>query len=219
MPQPKKKLDHVVRMGLGVMLTSFALIVVGMFLTRPDRSIPPFSIGSQEGTAVAIHVPSWTSDGEIETLVRRFQKVARETRNFGPMKIRPTTPQSPEGSYSRLTIYIFSESRWTAPDVLHRYLAGEDRTLRETFGRKVRGLYRLDGSAAEGRIGPLLDQHDSPATAASSRVLFKGPLRPTTTAPSESHDGADGGPTSPSVGAETGPSPSPLSGTPADLDP
>ena len=200
MPQPKKKLDPVVRMGLGVMITSFAVIVGGMYLTRPDRSIPPFTIGAQEGTAVAIHVPSRTSDGEIETLVRRFQKVARETRNFGPMKIQPTTPQDPAGRYSRLTIYIFAEDAWTEPDVLHKYLAGEDRTLRETFGRKVRGLYRLDGSAEEGRIGPLLNQHDSPATAAYSRVLFKGPLQSTLPVLTGSRAEADGGATSSRAG-------------------
>lgn len=92
MPQPKKKLDVLVKLALGVLCTSFALIWSGMFLSRPDRSIPPYSIGSQEGTAVAIHVPGWTSDPEIETLIERFRKVGRETHDFGKMKVRPTTP-------------------------------------------------------------------------------------------------------------------------------
>lgn len=197
---------------MGVMITSFALIFGGMFLTRPDRSIPPFSIGSQEGTAVAIHVPSWTSDGEIETLVRRFQKVARETRDFGPMKIQPTTPKDPAGPYSRVTIYIFAAAKWTEPDVLRRYLAGEDRSLGEVFAKAVRGLYRLDESSAEGRVGPLLDQEDSPATAAYSRVLFKESLGPPTTVMTESRADADRGVTSLRAGGQTGPSPSPLSG-------
>lgn len=219
MPRPKKKLDPVVRLALGVMLASFALTVVGMFLTRPDRSIPPFSIGSQEGTAVAIHVPSRTSDGEIETLVRRFRKVARETRDFGLMKIQPTTPRDPAGPYSRIVIYIFSDNAWTEPDVLHRYVAGEDQRLKEAFAKAVRGLYRLDESTEEGRISPLLDQQDSPATAAYSRVLFKETLRPAAPVLTEPRAAANRGPTSSSVGNKTGPSPSPLSDGPADRGP
>ncbi len=176
MTVPKKKLDTVVRLGLGVFILSFALIFGGMFLTRPDRSIPPYSIGTQEATIVAVHVPSWTSDGEIETLIRRFRKVGRETRDFGPMKIQPTTPADPDGRYRRMTIHIFADPQWTEPDVLTRYLAGEDRELVTGFRRAVRGTYRLEGAVEEGRIGPLLAQQDSPATAAYSRVLFKGPI-------------------------------------------
>lgn len=52
-PQTPRKLDTVVKLGLGVFVGSFVLISVGMFLSRPDRSIPPYSVGSQEGTAVA----------------------------------------------------------------------------------------------------------------------------------------------------------------------
>src|SRR5215510_16585432 len=92
-PSPKKKpLDTVVKLALMVFFGSFGLIWGGMYLSRPDRSIPPYSIGSQEGSTVAVHVPPYTSDTEIETLVERFRKVGRESRNFGIMKIRPTTP-------------------------------------------------------------------------------------------------------------------------------
>lgn len=173
---PKKQLDIVVKLGLGVFVLSFALIFGGMFLTRPDRSIPPYSIGSQEGTIVAVHVPSWTSDGEIEILIRRFRKVGRETRDFGPMKIRPTTPADPEGNYRRITIHIFADPRWTEPEVLAGFLENQDAELVEGFRAAVRGTYRLEGAIEEGRIGPLLVQRDSPATAAYSRVLFKGPI-------------------------------------------
>ncbi len=86
LPKWFRNLDTVVKLGLGVFVGSFVLIWGGMFLTRPDRTIPPYSIGSQEGTAVAVHVPSWTSDTGIETLIHRFQKVAREGREFGLMK-------------------------------------------------------------------------------------------------------------------------------------
>lgn len=86
--KPKKPLDTVVKLALSVFVGSFALIWGGMYLSRPDRSIPPCSIGSQEGVSVAVHVPYYTSDTEIEALIERFRKVGRETRNFGPMKIR-----------------------------------------------------------------------------------------------------------------------------------
>lgn len=181
MAQPKQKLDTVVKLGLGVLLTSFALIWGGMFLTRPDRSIPPYSVGSQEGSAVAVHVPGWTSDGAIETLIERFRKVGHEARDFGRMKIQPTTPGDPGGPYRRITIYVFTHDSWAEPETLHRYLqakeaAGGDQALREGFEKAVRGYYRLDETEEEGRIGPILSGGDSAATAAYSRRLFKGPV-------------------------------------------
>lgn len=185
MAKEKKKLDTVVKMGLGVFIGAFTLIWGGMFLTRPDRSIPPYSIGSQEGTEVAVHVPVYTSDSELETLIYRFQKVARE-HAFGRMKIQPTTPDDPAGHYRRITIYVFTHDAWAEPNMLHRYAAAvhsssaDDQSLREAFQKAVRGYYRLNESGEEGRIGPIdrmNDRGDSPATAAFSRVLFSGPVR------------------------------------------
>lgn len=178
--KPKKPMDTVVKMALGVLAGSFALIWGGMYLSRPDRSIPPYSIGSQEETAVAIHVPDETSDDEIETLIERFRKVGREGRKFEPMKINPTTPDNPGDRYRRLTIYIFSDNAWTEPVTLHKYLTGEDRG---GFQRSLRGLYRLTESEEEGRIGPLLDSPETAATQADVRQLFKGPIsRPSASA-------------------------------------
>ncbi|GMV48987.1 MAG: hypothetical protein AMXMBFR67_05300 [Nitrospira sp.] len=174
-PPAKRPLDTVVKMALGVLFGSFALIWGGMFLSRPDRSIPPYSIGSQEETIVAVHVPPWTSDTEIETLIERFRKVGRETRNFGPMKIRPTTPDDPQGRYQRIAIYVFTDEGWTEPDMLHKYVAGDDATVRKGFESSVRGFYRLEGREEEGRMGPVPQGKDSAATAAYSRQLFKGP--------------------------------------------
>ena len=172
----KRPLDTVVKMALGVLFGSFALIWGGMFLSRPDRSIPPYSIGSQERTLVAVHVPSWTSDTEIQTLIERFRKVGGESRNFGAMKIHPTTPDDPLGRYQHIAIYIFTEEGWTEPEVLHKYVTGEDLKVREGFEGSLRGFYRLDGPEEEGRLGPILKEKDSAATAAYSRQLFKGPV-------------------------------------------
>ena len=172
----KRPLDTVVKLALGVLFSSFALIWGGMFLSRPDRSIPPYSIGSQERNIVAVHVPSWTSDTEIETLIERFRKVAAETRNFGSMKIQPTTLDDPMGRYQHIAIYIFTDEGWTEPEVLHKYVMGEDPAVRDGFEGSVRGFYRLDDQEEEGRIGPVLKGKDSAATAAFSRQLFKGPV-------------------------------------------
>ncbi|MEY4703904.1 MAG: hypothetical protein RL042_100 [Nitrospirota bacterium] len=172
----KKPLDTVVKLALGVLVGSFALIWGGMYLSRPDRSIPPYSIGSQEETSVAIHVPPWTSDGEIETLIKRFRKVGHETRNFGPMKIRPTTPDDPTDRYRLLTIYIFSLDAWAEPAMLHKYLIGEERDVRDGFRKALRGLYQLTELEEEGRIGPLLDGPETAATQVYARQLFKAPL-------------------------------------------
>jgi hypothetical protein len=186
MAREKKKLDTVVKMGLGVFVGAFVLIWGGMFLTRPDRSIPPYSIGSQEGRAVAVHVPVYTSDAELETLIYRFQKAAKD-KEFGRMKIHPTTPDDPAGPYRRITIYVFTHDAWAEPNMLHQYVAAshshvpEDMSLREAFEKAVRGYYRLDESGEEGRIGPIdrINMKDTPATAAFSRVLFSGPIKET----------------------------------------
>ena len=172
-PSKKKPLDTVVKLALMVFFGSFALIWVGMYLSRPDRSIPPYSIGSQEGTAVAVHVPAWTSDTEIETLIQRFRKVGRETRNFGPMKIRPTTPDDSSGRYQRISIYIFTHEAWAEAPILHKFLTGEDREVYDGFRRALRGFYQLTEREEEGRIGPMVNGPDSAATAAYSRELFK----------------------------------------------
>jgi len=187
MPGKRPPLDTVVKLGLGVFIGAFALIWGGMFLTRPDRSIPPFSIGTQEGELVAIHVPVYTSNDGLERLIRRFQKVASESREFGRLKIQPTTPDDPRGRYQRMRVFIFTHEAWAEPEMLRRYVTArggssiEDRELSQAFERAVRGYYRLDERNEEGRIGPLLESGsgasvDTPATAAFARELFKGPV-------------------------------------------
>jgi hypothetical protein len=203
---PKKKLDTLVKLALGVFFGSFALIFGGMFLSRPDRSIPPYSIGSQEGAVVAVHVPSWTSDAAIETLIERFRKVGREARDFGKMKIQPTTPGDPKGRYRHITIYIFTHDSWAEPEILHKYVTGEDQALRDAFEKAVRGFYRLEESEEEGRIGPILKGKDTAATAAYARVLFKGPVTSGSAGQADRPDGS-------------GPPPSPPSGGPAERGP
>jgi hypothetical protein len=194
MSKERKPLDTVVKLAIGVFFGSFALIFGGMFLTRPDRSIPPYSIGSQEGSVVAVHVPVYTSDGGLEALIHRFQRSARQ-RDFGRMKIQPTTPDDPAGRYQRITIYVFTHEAWAEPDMLRRYLTAagsssrEDRELREAFEKAVRAFYRVDALEEEGRIGPIygvLGSAGTPATAAYSRLLFKGPVAGTASEPRSS---------------------------------
>src|SRR5207247_1553977 len=85
-PQSPKKLDTVVKLGLGVLVGSFILIGVGMFLSRPDRPIPPYSIASQAAPIVVAHVPAWTSDRGVPRLVRRSREVGR----VGPLAGKDT---------------------------------------------------------------------------------------------------------------------------------
>ena len=153
-------MDPVVKVGLTVLIGSFLLIGIGMFLSRPDRSIPPYSIGSQEGTVVAIHLPPWTSDPELRTLIERFQKLQKETGDFAAMKIRPTTPNDPDGRYQRMTIYFFSDHSWTAQEVLHRYLTAPeesqaDRIFKKKFESAARGGFHIDQEEQRGWIGPI----------------------------------------------------------------
>ena len=155
----KKPLDPVVKIGITVLVGGFILIGGGMYISRPDRSIPPFSIGSQQATTVLIHVPAWTSDPEIESLIRRFRKLGKESHDFRAMKIKPTTPNDPNGFYQEVMLYIFSDPGWTEPDKLERYLrsreAPEGMGFARDFIAAARGgfVYR-EGSMA-GWLGPI----------------------------------------------------------------
>ena len=166
----KKPLDMVVKLGLGVFVWSFALILGGMYLSRPDRSIPPYSVGSQLGQIVATHVPHETTDERIESLLKRFRKVGHEKHDFGSMKIHPTTPDDAGGRYRRLVIYVFDDDVWTDPAVLAKYVAG-DATVVTEFEKAVRGYYRLQDQEEEAGIGPLPKRGD---VSGATRLIFKG---------------------------------------------
>ena len=169
-PTTKKPLDIVVKFALWVFVGSFALIWGGMYLSRPDRSIPPYTVGSQSGHFVATYVPRDTQDEQIEKLVKRFRKVGHDTRDFGPMKIYPTTTGDPGGRYRAIVIYVFDDHRKTEPDVLAKYLAG-DAVVRKDYERSMRGYYRLLDQDEEGGTGPIPQAgHISDDT----RILFKG---------------------------------------------
>ena len=180
---PKKPFDPVVRIGLTVLLGGFTLIAGGMFLSRPDRTIPPFSIGGQEGTVVAVHVPAWTSDPDIETLIHRFRKVGVTHHDFRSMKVRPTTPDDPATFYREVVLYIFSDPHWTQPATLQRYLAARvlaatengvdpaEEAFRREFERAARGGFIYSRGDTKGWLGPIPDP-SSPEQRRTIQILF-----------------------------------------------
>lgn len=161
MTSPKKRYDPIVIIGLSVLVGSFFLIGMGMFLSRPDRTIPPYSIGSQVGTTVAVHTPSYTSDPKLKALLERFRKVGQETRDFASLKIRPTTAGVGAARYQSITIYVFAQPKWTTSDMLEKYLqketlkTPEDLAWIEEFEEAVRGGYVIDTEGQRGWIGSL----------------------------------------------------------------
>jgi hypothetical protein len=166
----KQPLDIVVKFALGVFVASFALIWGGMYLSRPDRSIPPYTVGSQSSHVVATDVPLGTPDHQIEKLLNRFRKIGHETRDFGPMKIYPTTPGDPVSRYRHMLIYVFDDHRRTDPEVLAKYLAGEAAIVND-YERSMRGYYRLRDQDEEGGIGPLLKNGQ---VTSDTRIIFRG---------------------------------------------
>lgn len=168
--ETKKPLDIVVRFGLAVFVGSFALIWGGMYLSRPDRSIPPYTVGAQSGHIVTTDVPRGTTDEEIGSLVTRFRKIGHQTHDFARMKIYPTTPGDPGGPYRQIMIYVFDDHGWTAPEVLAKYMAGDAAVMKD-YERSMRGYYRLQDQDEEGGIGPL--PKNGRATS-DTRILFKG---------------------------------------------
>ena len=187
----KKPLDTVVKFALAVFVGSFALIWGGMYLSRPDRSIPPYTVGAQSGHLVTTDVPRGTTDEEIESLVKRFRKVGHETHDFARMKIYPTTPGDPGGPYRRIVIYVFDDHGWTDPEVLAKYLAGDTAVIKDYEG-SMRGYYRLLDQEEEGGIGPLSKNGQ---LTSKTRLLFKG--RVTDPLPVEVEPAAKGIPISP----------------------
>lgn len=168
--KPKKRLDMVVKLALGVLIASFTMIWGGMYLSRPDRSIPPYSVGSQVGHIVAAHVPHDTTNQGIETLVKRFRKVGRQTHHFAKMKIQPTTPGDPGGWYRKIVVYVFDDYGWAEPEMLNKYLAGDAEVVRK-YEKAMRGYYRLLDQQEEGGLGPMpKTEQASDATS----ILFKG---------------------------------------------
>jgi hypothetical protein len=168
--KPKKRLDTVVKLALGVVIASFTMIWGGMYLSRPDRTIPPYSVGSQVGHIVAMHVPHDTTDQGIETLVKRFRKVGRLTHHFAKMKIQPTTPGDPAGWYRKVVVYVFDDDGWAEPEMLNKYLAGDVEVVRK-YEKAMRGYYRLQDQEEEGGLGPI-PKTDVASDATS--ILFKG---------------------------------------------
>ena len=169
-PKTKKPLDIVVKFGLAVFAGSFALIWGGMYLSRPDRSIPPYTVGAQSGPIVTTDVPRGTTDEEIESLVKRFRKVGHQTHDFARMKIYPTTPGDPGGPYGQIMIYVFDDHGWTDPEVLAKYMGGDAVVIKD-YERSMRGYYRLQDQDEEGGIGPLTKNG---RTTSDTRILFKG---------------------------------------------
>ena len=182
-PMPKKPFDPVVKIGLTVLLGGLTLIGGGMFLSRPDRTIPPFSIGSQEGTVVAVHVPSWTSDPDIETLIRRFRKVGGTLHDFRSLKVHPTTPDDPSTLYREVVLYVFSDPQWTQPETLHHYLATrataeagqqvgvEEDAFRREFQRSARGGFIYTQGNTKGWLGPIPNP-SAPEQRQNIQILF-----------------------------------------------
>lgn len=175
-PTEQKPLDPLVKTALAICVSLIVITLVGMILTAPDRSIPPYSVVAQLGEVVTVNVPPRTTDAEIEALLVRFQAAGSGDRSqFGRLKIKPTTPQDSSGRYRRVTIYVFDNMGLAEEPVLREYLAGRDPTARGSFEGGTRGMYRLTDGVEFGALGFVPDESAvSPGrTVGSPRVLFQ----------------------------------------------
>ncbi len=161
-PSPRP-LDPLVKTALTICIGLIVITVVGMILTAPDRSIPPYSVMAQMGESVTVNVPPRTTAPEIEALLVRFQAAGHGNRDgFAHLKIKPTTPGDPAGRYQRLTIYVFDNAGLAEESSLNDYVSGSDPLARSGFERGVRGVYRLTADTEFGAVG--------------KKVLFEGKL-------------------------------------------
>jgi hypothetical protein len=150
---PKKPLDPLVKIALTLSIGLIVITVIGMILTAPDRSIPPYSVIAQLEDSVTVNVPSRTTDAQIEALLFRFRVAADgDGLGFGRLKIRPTTPGHPDGLYERVTIYVLDNPGLAEESVLREYLASDPES-RGAFERAVRGIYRLTPNSQRAIVG------------------------------------------------------------------
>jgi hypothetical protein len=177
-PPAKKPLDPLVKTALTLCLSLIVITVVGMILTAPDRSIPPYSVVAQQGEMVTVSVPPRTTETEIEALLIRFRVVGTGDRNdFARLKIKPTTPEDPSGRYQRVAIYVFDNVGLAEEPSLREYLLGADPTARGSFERGVRGVYRVTPETEFGALGFVPEESVSAqGFPAGSRVLFRGTI-------------------------------------------
>ena len=140
-PEPRP-LDPLVKTALTLCIGLIVITVVGMILTAPDRSIPPYSVMAQNGEHVTVNVPPRTTAPEIEALLVRFQAAGHGNRDgFAHLKIKPTTPGDPVGRYQRVTIYVFDNVGLAEESLLNDYVRGADPPAQSSFerGGKVGG--------------------------------------------------------------------------------
>jgi hypothetical protein len=177
-PRAKKPLDPLVKTALSLSAGLILITIIGMILTAPDRSIPPYSVMAQAGQSVSVSVPAQTTDAQIEALLFRF-RLAREgdRGGFRRLKIKPTTAQDPAGPYEHVTIYILDNPGLAEESVLKEYLAGVDATAKSAFERHVRGMYRLGPKSESGALG-FISEEASPggSQAGNRRMLFQGAI-------------------------------------------
>jgi hypothetical protein len=155
------------------------ITVIGMIVTAPDRSIPPYSVMAQVGEAVSVNVPPNTTDAQVEALLFRFRAAGDGRRDaFRRLKIKPTTPDDPGGPYQRITIYVLGNPGLAEESVLREYVAGEP-SAQGAFERAVRGVYRLTPHTELGAIG-YVSEHVMPPVGKTPqpRVLFEGRIAP-----------------------------------------
>ena len=174
---PPKPLDPLVKIALSISIGLIVITIIGMILTAPDRSIPPYSVMAQVGEVVSVNVPPRTTEAQIEALLFRFRAAGEGDRDtFRRLKIQPTTPRDPRGVYQQVTIYILGNPGLAEESVLRDYLAGEP-AAQEAFERAVRGVYRLTSDSAFGAVGFVgTEARAAGAPLAGSRILFQSQL-------------------------------------------
>jgi len=170
----KKPLDPLVKTALSLSLGLILITIIGMILTAPDRSIPPYSVMAQIGESVTVSVPPNTTDPQIEALLFRFRAALENDREgFGRHKINPTTPNDPGGHYQRVTIYVLDNPGLAEESALRDYLAG-DPAARGAFKRSVRGIYRLTPGIEIGVLGYAAEEVKAAQDEANRpRILFQ----------------------------------------------
>jgi hypothetical protein len=175
----KKPLDPLVKTALSLSIGLILITIIGMILTAPDRSIPPYSVMAQIGENVTVSVPPNTTDPQIEALLFRFRAALESDREgFGRLKIKPTTPKDSGGPYQRVTIYVLDNPGLAEESALRDYLTGNP-AARGAFKRSVRGMFRLTPGIEIGVLGYADEEvnaplpEGAPSEANRPRILFQ----------------------------------------------
>jgi len=121
------------------------------------QQLPTFKVIGKVKPAIAILVPTNTTEDQLKLLINEFRKARAE--NTLARTIPPTTPGGSKGDYFSVWIYVFTEKSWASTDKLKKFINANmfskaDIKYSREYAQHIRAeYYFLQGESEYGTIG------------------------------------------------------------------